>query len=202
MPTLTIPEDAERSEAADLVSDAIQAVKDALTDDSPDWLKPPSQSLKDPKTREVDPHPLGGFVVSGKRRLGQFLSPTFLDDSEPAESFRSFRGREIKLKDHCRGVAEHAERFAAGCGLDAGLYFQAGLWHDLGKLDPRFQAMLKQSSPRTAVGTALAKSARSPRTKEERKEAREVHRYPSGGATNCCPPRSSPRKPTTACCCT
>jgi hypothetical protein len=49
-------------------------------------------------------------------------------------------------------------RFAAGYGLDAGLYAQAGLWHDLGKLDPRFQAMLRQSSPRTAVGDPLAKS--------------------------------------------
>ena len=77
-------------------------------------------------------------------------------------------------------MAEHAKRFAEGCGLDPELYYQAGLWHDLGKLDPRFQAMLKQSSPRTAVGTPLAKSARSPRTKQERDEAREVHRYPAG----------------------
>ena len=124
----------------------------------------------------MERHPLGGWVVTGKRRLGQF-DPTYLDDSEPAESFR---GREVTLMDHSRGVAEHAKRFADGCGLDADLYFQAGLWHDLGKLDPRFQAMLKQSSPRTAVGEPLAKSARSPRTKQERDEAREVHRYPSG----------------------
>ena len=40
--------------------------------------------------------------------------------------------------------------------------------------------MLKQSSPRTAVGEPLAKSARSPRTKEERDQAREVHCYPTG----------------------
>src|SRR4029077_19701560 len=58
--------------------------------------------------------------------------------------------------------------------------YQAGLWHDLGKLDPRFQAMLKQRSPRTPVGVPLAKSAQSPRTRAEWEEAREVHRYPSG----------------------
>jgi len=126
------------------------------------------------KRRECDKHPLGGLVFAGKTRLHQF-DPTYLDDSEPAESFR---GREVKLVDHSEGVASQAKRFAAGCGLDASLYYQAGLWHDLGKLDPRFQAMLKQSSPRTAVGVPLAKSARSPRTKQERDEAREVHRYP------------------------
>src|SRR5262249_25099617 len=112
----------------------------------------------------------------GKRRLCQF-DPTYLDDSEPTESFR---GREIKLADHSRGVAAYAKRFAAACGLDADLYYQAGLWHDLGKFDPRFQAMLKQSSPRTAVGAPLAKSARSPGTSKEREEARQVHGYPSG----------------------
>src|SRR5262249_53514892 len=76
--------------------------------------------------------------------------------------------------------AEHAERFAKGCGLDPKVYYQAGLWHDLGKLDPRFQAMLKQCSPRTAVGEPLAKSARLPQTKQARDEARQVHRYPTG----------------------
>ncbi len=126
--------------------------------------------------REIDKHPLGGYVVTGKRRLCQF-DPTYLDDSEPDESFR---GQKVPLINHSYGVAEYAKRFANGCDLDGDLFYQAGLLHDLGKLDPRFQAMLKQSSPRTAVGPPLAKSARSPRTKQERKEAREVHGYPSG----------------------
>jgi CRISPR-associated endonuclease/helicase Cas3 len=126
--------------------------------------------------RDCDAHPLGGIVVTGKDRLYQF-DPTYLDDSEPAESFR---GRAVFLKDHSRGVAAFAKRFAEGCGLPADLYEQVGLWHDLGKLDPRFQAMLKQSSPRTAVGVPLAKSAKSPRSREEREQAREVHQYPKG----------------------
>jgi CRISPR-associated endonuclease/helicase Cas3 len=173
LPDLDIPEDTERAEAT-LVNEAIQTVEDKLADDSPDWLKRAVATLKSPKAREVDPHPLGGFVITGKSRLRKF-DPTYLDDSEPAESFR---GRTVTLAEHSSGVAEHAKRFAAGCGLNAEFYYQVGLWHDLGKLDPRFQAMLKQSSPRTAVGDPLAKSARSPRTKQERDEAREVHRYP------------------------
>ena len=176
LPALKVPEDASRTEAVVLVNEAIQAIEDKLAEDSPEWLRLAVEALKSPKKREVDPHPLGGFVITGKSRLHKF-DPTYLDDSEPDESFR---GREVTLVEHSCGVADHARRFASGCGLDADLYYQAGLWHDLGKLDPRFQAMLKQSSPRTAVGAPLAKSARSPRTKEERNEAREVHRYPSG----------------------
>jgi CRISPR-associated endonuclease/helicase Cas3 len=176
LPDLNIPEGTGRVEAATVVNEAIQAAEDNLSDKSPGWLKLALASLKALKHREVDPHPLGGFVVTGKGRLHQF-DPTYLDDSEPDESFR---GREVPLAEHSRNVAEHAKTFAAGCGLDAELYYQVGLWHDLGKLDPRFQAMLKQSSPRTAVGEPLAKSARSPRTKQERDEAREVHCYPKG----------------------
>jgi CRISPR-associated endonuclease/helicase Cas3 len=153
-----------------------EQIQRQLKEDSPDWMKCAVEALTNPKHRDVDPHPVGGWVVTGKRRLRQF-DPTYLDDSEPAESFR---GRAVTLSEHSYGVAERAKRFARACGLDANLYYQAGLWHDLGKLDPRFQAMLKQSSPRTAVGVALAKSALPPRTSEERYAAREVHRYPSG----------------------
>jgi CRISPR-associated endonuclease/helicase Cas3 len=157
----------------ELLTAEIQAL---LTDEAPDWLRRAINSLSNPKQREVDPHPLGGWVVTGKRRLGQF-DPTHLEDSEPQESYH---GRAISLVDHSTGVAHYARLFAEGCGLDSELYYQCGLWHDLGKLDPRFQAMLKQASPRTAVGEPLAKSARVPRTKEERDQAREIHHYPSG----------------------
>jgi CRISPR-associated endonuclease/helicase Cas3 len=146
-------------------------------------LARPERERKWPKVthRDLDRHPAGGVVLTGRDRLRQF-DPTHLDDTEPAESFRGRQrgGREVTLEEHARGVAAFASRFAAGCGLDSRLYEQAGLWHDLGKLDPRFQAMLKQCSPRTAVGEPLAKSARPPRTREEARAARAVHRYPTG----------------------
>lgn len=124
---------------------------------------------------EFELHPCGGLVALGKRRLHKF-DPTYLD--EPDDSYRSSRA--ISLEDHCRGVAAIARRFATGCGLDADLFEQAGLWHDLGKLDPRFQAMLKQLSPRTAIGIALAKSERVPKTLKEREASRILHGYPKG----------------------
>lgn len=176
LPTTEFPEGTACDEAAALVTDALEALRDSFTDQTPEWKRRAADALRDPKAREVDPHPLGGVVVTGKNRLHLF-DPTYLDDSEPDDSFR---GRAVTLEDHSRGVAEHARRFAEGCRLDADLYEQAGLRHDLGKLDRRFQAMLKQSSPHTAVGKPLAKSARSPRTKEEKRLAREVHKYPVG----------------------
>ncbi|MEI6772036.1 MAG: type I-U CRISPR-associated helicase/endonuclease Cas3 [Planctomycetota bacterium] len=176
IPGLAIDSDAE--EFDELISEALRA---KLTDESPEWLTRAVDALtkkvRKKEQREIDPHPCGGWVIKGTHRLMQF-DPTYLEDSEPGESFR---GREVTLDEHSQGVADFAKRFASGCGLDIDLFYQVGLWHDLGKLDPRFQAMLKQSSPRTAVGKPLAKSARSPGTREERKLAREVHKYPVGG---------------------
>lgn len=169
---VTLAEDLTDDEAADVVTAAIQQRQ---TDDSPEWVKRAVRELADPKKRIVEVHPVAGLVVVGKRRLHQY-DPEFLDDDNSSYS----SGRSVTLTDHSRGVAERAGRFATALGLDAGTYRRAGYYHDLGKLDPRFQAMLKQSSPRTAVGVPLAKSAKCPRTKEEREEARSVHRYPKG----------------------
>jgi CRISPR-associated endonuclease/helicase Cas3 len=171
LPGSTLSDDAEEFDA--LLTAEIQA---RLRANSPSWPDAASTDLLDARRRDVEPHPLGGWVVSGKRRLHLF-DPTYLDDSEPTESFR---GRAVTLLDHSCGVADHAKRFATACGLEGELFTQAGLWHDLGKLDPRFQAMLKLASPRTAVGEPLAKSARTPRSREERDEARQVHQYPKG----------------------
>ncbi|MCE9564493.1 MAG: type I-U CRISPR-associated helicase/endonuclease Cas3 [Planctomycetes bacterium] len=149
----------------------------------PAWSGDVVKRLTDERNRDCDryPEPHKGFVITNRVRLRQF-DPTSLDDGEPDESFKGRRtnNKPITLEDHSRGVADHAARFAAGCGLDVTLYTQAGLWHDLGKLDPRFQAMLKQSSPRTAVGVPLAKSAKSSGSKQDRDQTREIHKYPKG----------------------
>jgi CRISPR-associated endonuclease/helicase Cas3 len=175
-PVLRLPPSYLTRDADDFDDLLTGEIQDLANDDSPEWLKQATRALANPRRREVEAHPLGGWVVTGSRRLCKF-DPTHLDDTEPAESFR---GREVTLFEHSQGVASHARRFAERCGFDPELYAQAGLWHDLGKLDPRFQAMLKQSSPRTAVGPALAKSARPPRSRKARDNARKIHCYPPG----------------------
>ena len=169
--------DPEDSDFEDLLTEEIKAEKARRTDLTKKEREA-FDKLFTPGMRNTEQHPTGGFVVSGFTRIGQF-QPTYLNDSEASESYRS-RKRHVTLVEHSRGVADHAECFAKGCGLDVEQFRTAGLWHDLGKLDPRFQAMLKQTSPRTAVGTPWAKSKKSPRTKKERADARLVHRYPSG----------------------
>jgi len=57
----------------------------------------------------------------------------------------------VGLDEHCRGVAAYAERFARSVGLASSLVDDlrlTGRLHDLGKADPRFQAMLGANGTR------------------------------------------------------
>jgi len=132
-------------------------------------------NITDPP-REI--HPGDGIVVTGKRRLRRF-DPTFADD----ESSESPSGRKVTLEHHTQGVAAQAERFICGCGLSslAAKFVTTARWHDLGKADPRFQAMLQGRSPRTARPPLLAKSGMAYKSKHDREAARAVHRFPEGG---------------------
>ena len=143
----------------------------ADSDIASEWMRTAAKELNVEKDRAVDLHPCGGIVIRTKKRLKQF-DPTFLEDEESSES--PYR-REVELTEHSAGVTEFACRFAEGCGLPVELYSLAGKWHDLGKLDPRFQALLQGRSPRTIRKPPLAKSgfASSP--------DRPVHGYPRGG---------------------
>lgn len=156
------------------LTEAIEAKRSEV--DDPDFRKA-MDSLTDTRTRAKQRHPLGGWVVFGRRRLRQF-DPSYLEDTESAAAPDL---SPVTLRDHSQGVTTYARQFAAGCGLPVEVYTQAGLFHDLGKLDPRFQAMLQGRSPRTIAGAPLGKSGNSGATRRERDEARQVHRYPSGG---------------------
>lgn len=150
----------------DFDSEMTTAIESQESENSPEWLKRAIQSLKNPKNREVSKHPLGGWIVTGKKRLRQF-DPEFLDDED--SSYSPGR-REVTLETHSRGVAYHASRFANACGLPVDTFTLAGLYHDIGKLDPRFQKLLKGY----AGGPALAKSGTFARRDWS------VHMYPKG----------------------
>jgi len=185
-PILRLPELKLMREDGSFEDDLSQAVrqklgpaKDAVQQRVLEMLCDPSRRVSEPYPAKSDwvEGPREGWVVAGKGRL-YASDPTFLPDTEPTDSYRA--QQPVTLDDHARGVATYARRFALGCGLDADLYQHAGLWHDLGKLDPRFQAMLSGRSPRTAVGRPLAKSARPPQNQAQREQARLIHRYPKG----------------------
>jgi CRISPR-associated endonuclease/helicase Cas3 len=85
----------------------------------------------------------------GHRRLRGILrrhrGEAPFDEFSSAEDSSSFPAREVALVEHQQGVARLARRFAEACGLPQHMCEALGLaaeLHDLGKIDPRFQALL------------------------------------------------------------
>ena len=141
-----------------------------------------------------------GLVLAGRQHIGKQDRPcdaglergqtlaheaaVFSDEDDAAASGISHRdGKPVPLRTHLPGVEAFARRHAAGCGLPNELekaVARAGLLHDLGKADPRFQAMLRGGSPWSS-GEPLAKSAEMPKTRAARERARSASGYPEGG---------------------
>ena len=122
-------------------------------------------------------------VTSRKRLLVPRTSPESVGetvDSEPNTS--SFSGTVTSLDEHLRDVREWAREIANACGLPdelAGDLAMAARLHDVGKADPRFQAMLRRG--RITVDGMLAKSIVPASERAERERARRDAGYPSGG---------------------
>ena len=127
----------------------------------------------------------GHLVIAGNRRIPKLMgnADTFSDEDDASASGTSYGdGRPVRLEDHLRGVELFTRRYAEGCGLPDDLIDAvacAGLLHDLGKADPRFQALLWGSS-RWMGGAYLAKSGRMPKGRALAK-AQETTEYPKGG---------------------
>ena len=90
---------------------------------------------------------------------------------------------QVSLASHLEGVGEFARRFASGCDLPSNLIeviARAGLFHDTGKADPRFQALLRGGNPWVG-GELLAKSGDIPQGRLAYREACKKAGYPVGG---------------------
>lgn len=126
------------------------------------------------------------LVLVGQHRLRHLTDEidSFSDEDDAAASGISHRdGQPVRLDRHLPGVEEIARRNALGCGLPEDLVeavARAGLLHDLGKADKRFQSMLRGGIPSTD-GVLLAKSARMPKTRAARARAHAASGYPRGG---------------------
>ena len=132
-------------------------------------------------------HIIGGNSVTlvGRRRIAKLANEadSFSDEDDTTASGISHRnGQPVLLGKHLPGVEAFARRHAAGCGLPDDLVeavARAGLLHDLGKADPRFQSLLGGGA-HCSGGKLLAKSARMPRTRAGRNRAHENSGYPKG----------------------
>lgn len=106
------------------------------------------------------------------------------DEVFPDEESLSLAGDEhVLLGDHCRAVGLTARHFAQLAGFSEFVFDLdlAGRLHDLGKLDPRFQAWLCDGSSAMAAALAepIAKSKGND-SREERARARREAGYPRG----------------------
>jgi CRISPR-associated endonuclease/helicase Cas3 len=85
------------------------------------------------------------------------------EEDEPEDDEASFIGRIVPLGEHVNSVTEIAREFAKASGVERALVetiHLAGLWHDEGKRDWRFQAWLRGSELRALAeeGDPIAKS--------------------------------------------
>ena len=153
-----------------VVADALRGILGTLVVHAPEdsWLAAAASELADEfsgaKLRGAyrivgDSH----LVIAGNQRIPKLMgnADTFSDEDDASASSTSYRnGSPVLLEDHLRGVEAFVRRYVEGCGLPDGLadaVTRAGLLHDVGKADPRFQALL-QGSYRWLGGALLAKS--------------------------------------------
>jgi CRISPR-associated endonuclease/helicase Cas3 len=127
---------------------------------------------------EVLPHPSGaGWILRGKRRMRGYATELNGEDDTASRL-----ARRVTLKAHVADVVRQTEIFAQAhvSSLQAELA-RAAEWHDLGKADPRFQAMLNGGDRfRAPRGELLAKSDRMPLSARENDDVMRSSGYPKG----------------------
>ena len=146
------------------------------------WEPPPAQG-NCPILVAIMRGAASGFLLQGSRRVQQYLATTSTPTSEDDSYSATVR---VPLEDHLHGVEEWARSFGTGVGLPDSLTDDLSLaarLHDVGKSDPRFQAMLNGGNPwaAQAAGILLAKSDALPTGRGEVRRARRESGYPVAG---------------------
>lgn len=152
---------------------------------SPDAPAPPPEwwreLLRDTRTGELEAHPAGGVVLFGKKAGRRAEEPDlFADDDDLVSAV----GREVPHDAHADLVRRMAGSMARSCLGDhyVPVFEAAADWHDVGKLDERFQVVLHQGDETAAISAAepLAKSAAAPASPARRRAIRDAAGLPEG----------------------
>ena len=144
----------------------------------PEWLIELFQNFSK-KTIRIEQHPANGLVLFSRYTKADNLElDLFADDDD----LLSTAGREVSLGEHSKSVELTVKKIAGRClspSFDEVLSLVAS-WHDMGKLDDRFQLLLHQGNE-IAVASAkepLAKSISVPTSPARRKAIREASGLP------------------------
>jgi CRISPR-associated endonuclease/helicase Cas3 len=148
----------------------------------PSWLKDTIELLlKD--SFSIEDHSAGGMILTGKQ-LRVPEDTEIEDDSLADEDDLTSRSWEpVTLRQHTSDVYRVACEFAKHCfpAELASVLGDAALCHDLGKLDPRFQLLLRNGSEEAVESEApLAKSASLPERQRQQFEVRQDFGLPKG----------------------
>jgi CRISPR-associated endonuclease/helicase Cas3 len=141
----------------------------------PDWLL---KLVRQVRHGRVEGHPSGGLVVFARSGPDRSAEPDlFADDDDLLSAI----GREVSLETHSALVERAVQQIGSRCLPDELLrpILQAAYWHDVGKLDERFQVLLRQGDELAAVsGAPLAKSSFIPTSPARRRAIREASGLP------------------------
>lgn len=154
--------------------DAVLAYDQESEDDAPAlpvwWLK----LLGKVRDGRYEQHPAGGLVLLARKaelHVEEEEQDLFADDDD----LLSATGQEVSLDVHSASVERAVDNFAHRC-LPEEFHEPlktAAYWHDVGKLDERFQVMLRQGNELAALTEApLAKSAAVPDSPARRRAIR------------------------------
>ena len=170
--------DEEEQDLEEIVQSLMSLIEtcpsDSLTSSTLAWFAQNSGKIEDWRL------PSNGnfFALRSPKRVA--VTATEEDKSIHSNQNTFRRGKEVKLDTHHRGVAEKAALFAKLAGLDGLIqtFERAGLTHDCGKADPRFQFLLHNGDAIKAASELLAKSG--PVSPRLRKTIESASGYPKG----------------------
>jgi CRISPR-associated endonuclease/helicase Cas3 len=153
----------------------------------PDWLL---NWLRKLRNARVERHPAGGIVLFEKSTLLARSSEAdlFADDDDLTSSLvpktkATGSPEEVTLEEHSSAVRSAVEKIASRCLPEEFLPLlrDAAFWHDVGKIDERFQLLLLQGNELGNRGQGpLAKSAFVATSPERRRSIRETAKLPQG----------------------
>ena len=168
----------EPTEQGQLIDAALELLRERAKAANIEWLGRVAEKLLGDKKRELELDEAGRLIalVGSKGARGEAHTGT--------ETAQFRRTRLVSLQEHSEGVKHVAERFARTLRLPARLsnaIQAAAEYHDLGKVDPRFQAWLRGVAAFVPTGgnEILAKSgAITPRNLAAIRRARFLAGYP------------------------